>query len=169
MPPRAALLLAALALAPCAPLLAQGGGPPAPPRTAADSAFAALQERGRRAMGVDQYTSTHRFDDLPDGGRIELQRNVDDPDGVRVIREHLQDILRLFTAGDFRIPAMVHDRPVPGTDVLAARRTHLRYVFRELPRGGELRIHTTDPEALRALHQFLEFQRHDHRAGGHRH
>jgi len=27
-----------------------------------DSSFAALQERGRVAMGVDQYTSTHHFD-----------------------------------------------------------------------------------------------------------
>ena len=43
-----------------------------------DSAYAAMQERGRVVMGVDQYTSTHRFDDLPNGGRITLVRNVDD-------------------------------------------------------------------------------------------
>jgi len=137
-----------------------------PPRTAADSAFAALQERGRRAMGVDQYTSTHKFDDLADGGRIELQRNMDDRDGTAVIRAHLQDIRQLFTAGDFRIPAMVHDMEVPGTRVMAARRAHLRFSYRDLPRGGEVRIHTTDPEALKAVHEFLAFQRMDHRSHG---
>ena len=38
-----------------------------------DSAFAQVQERGRAVMGVDQYTSTHVFESLPDGGRIVLQ------------------------------------------------------------------------------------------------
>src|ERR1051325_8166932 len=60
--------------------------------TDADSAFAAVQARGAdpQAMGVDQYTSVHRFDTLPDGGRIELQRNVDDSAGVAQIRRHLR-------------------------------------------------------------------------------
>ncbi len=39
-----------------------------------DSGFAALQARGKVVMGVDQYASVHRFDALPDGGRIELRR-----------------------------------------------------------------------------------------------
>ena len=30
------------------------------------------------AMGVIQYTSTHKFDALPDGGRIELQNDKND-------------------------------------------------------------------------------------------
>lgn len=166
MPPRLLLgALLALATLPAAGAAQQGP----PPARLSDSAFARLQERGRLAMGVDQYTSTHRFDDLPDGGRIELQRTVEDLAGVAIIRAHLRDIERLFTAGDFRIPAMVHDMPVPGTDVMAARRSHLTFTFRELPRGGELRIVTRDPEALRAVHAFLEFQRMDHRAHGMRH
>lgn len=147
-------------------LLGQGSEPP---RKLSDSAFAELQERGRRAMGVDQYTATHTFDDLPDGGRIALQRNVDDSAGTAVIREHLRDIQRLFTAGDFRIPAMVHDREVPGTAVMSERREHLRFTYRDLPRGGEVRIQTTDAEALAAVHAFLEFQRTDHRAHGMKH
>lgn len=155
-----------LALGLPAVLTAQGSEPP---RRLSDSAFAELQERGRRAMGVDQYTSTHTFDDLPDGGRIALQRNADDSAGTAVIREHLQDIQRLFTAGDFRIPAMVHDMVVPGTAVMSEQREHLRFTYRELPRGGEVRIHTTDAEALAAVHAFLEFQRMDHRAHGMKH
>lgn len=132
----------------------------------ADPAFHALQERGKVAMGVDQYTSTHKFDDLPDGGRIELQRDNDDPDGVRTIREHLRGIAAAFATGDFSTPAFVHMQDVPGTRVMAERRASIRYTFNELARGGEVRITTTDPAALKAVHEFLAFQRQDHRAHG---
>ncbi len=140
------------------------------PRADSDSAFAALQRRGASpaAMGVDQYTSAHHFDDLSDGGRIELQREVEDPAGVERIREHLRHIAAAFAAGDFRIPAFVHDRAdVPGTDVMTAKRDAIRYEFEELPRGGAVRISTSDPEAVAAIHRFLAFQREDHHAAGH--
>ena len=131
-----------------------------------DSAFAALQARGHRAMGVDQYTSTHLFDALPDGGRIELQRDADDPDGIAEIRRHLQEIVRAFASGDFSTPAFVHAEPVPGSAVMAAKRDVIRYSYRDLPRGGEVSIVTSDPEALAAIREFMAFQRQDHRAGG---
>ena len=50
-------------------------------------------------MGVDQYTSSHQFDDLPEGGRIELQRDSTDTAGVRTIRDHLQHIALAFAGG----------------------------------------------------------------------
>ncbi len=118
-------------------------------------------------MGVDQYTSIHRFDDLPDGGRIELQRDRDDAAGVRAIRQHLKDIEAAFSTGDFTTPAFVHMRDVPGTTVMAAKRAAIRYRFKALPRGGELRITTADSLAREAVHQFLAFQRGEHHAAGH--
>ena len=132
----------------------------------ADTAFAALQERGRAAMGVDQYTSTHRFDALPDGGRIELQRDTYDAEGIATIRAHLRSIAAAFAAGDFSTPAFVHVRQVPGVAVMAERRAAIRYAYRDLPRGGEVRITTADPAAIEAIHAFMAFQRGDHRAGG---
>lgn len=134
-----------------------------------DTEFAQLQERGREAMGVDQYSSTHQFDALPDGGRIELQRDVDDPQGVAVIRQHLQEIAAAFGNGDFRIPGFVHAQEVPGTEVMARKKGVITYTYSELPRGGQVRITTTDAEAIRAVHEFMAFQRSDHRAGGHAH
>jgi hypothetical protein len=138
----------------------------AAPAGTSDSAFAALQARGAsaRGMGVDQYTSTHAFESLADGGRIELRRDPRDTAGVRQIRTHLQEIARAFATGDFSTPAFVHVRRVPGTDVMAARRGRIAYAFRALPDGGEVRITTADPAALRAVHAFLAFQRADHRA-----
>jgi hypothetical protein len=136
---------------------------------AADTGFTGVQERGRTAMGVDQYTSTHVFDDLPDGGRIELQRDVDDSAGVAVIRRHLQEIVVAFRNGDFRIPGFVHAQQVPGADVMAQRKDRITYTYAELPRGGDVRIRSADETAVGAIHAFLAFQRHDHHSGGHEH
>jgi hypothetical protein len=129
-----------------------------------DSAYHAMQARGAKAMGVDQYTSTHHFTDLPDGGRIELERNADDSAGVARIRHHLRMIAQAFTNGDFSTPMFVHMRDVPGTATMAAKRHAITYRVSDLPRGGAVRITTHDPAALAAVHQFLAFQRHDHRA-----
>jgi hypothetical protein len=131
-----------------------------------DSAFAALQGRGESAMGVDQYTSTHTFDALPDGGSIRLVRDGTDSAGVVQIRSHLRSIAESFTRGDFSTPAFVHARQVPGTDTMARLKDRIRYTVRDLPLGAELRLTTADPEALAAIREFMAFQRDDHRAGG---
>ena len=128
-------------------------------------AFEELQERGEVAMGVDQYTSTHVFEPLPDGGRIVLQRDADDPAGTARIRSHMKGIVLAFEGGDFRLPGFVHSREVPGTAAMAARRAAIAYSADTLPRGAQVRIRSTDPEAIRAIHEFLAFQRRDHRAG----
>ena len=135
-------------------------------RDADEGSFAELQARGQVAMGVDQYTSSHVFEPLPDGGRIALQRDQADPAGVIRIREHMRHIAAAFTSGEFQIPGFVHAREVPGTAVMARKRGMIRYTVDTLPRGAELRITTNDPAALDAIHTFLSFQRHDHRAGG---
>jgi hypothetical protein len=138
----------------------------AAPAMGQDTTFAGMQVRGRSAMGVDQYTSTHRFDALPHGGRVELQRDSDDSVGVATIRAHIRAIAKAFESGDFSTPAFVHMRMVPGADVMTAKRALISYEPRDLPRGAELRIRTTDPEAIAAIHRFMAFQRSDHRAGG---
>jgi hypothetical protein len=132
-----------------------------------DSAFAALQARGKMAMGVDQYRSTHRFDVLPDGGRIALEMKNDDSLSIAQIRAHLKLIQHAFEAGDFSTPEFVHMRAMPGTDVMARRKDLIRYSYADLPRGGEVRIRTSDPASLEAIRQFMGAQRGDHKAQGH--
>ncbi|HEX6574421.1 MAG TPA: hypothetical protein VF042_05570 [Gemmatimonadaceae bacterium] len=129
-----------------------------------DTAFAALQDRGRMAMGVDQYTSTHHFEATDQGGRIELQRDSVDSLGVAQIRAHLKLIQHAFQAGDFSTPAFVHMRDMPGTAVMKEKRDAIEYSYADLPRGGEVRIRTADPAALAAIRQFMDAQNMDHRA-----
>jgi hypothetical protein len=147
------------------PALAQSAGATRP--TSSDTTFAAMQARGKIAMGVDQYTSTHRFDSMDDGGRIELQRDVDDSAGVAAIRAHLRDIAAAFHSGDFSTPAFVHLQAVPGSQAMADLRSQITYRVKDLPRGAELRIRTTDPRAVAAVHEFMAFQRGEHHASGH--
>lgn len=137
-----------------------------PTSAPADTGFAALQQRGKKAMGVDQYTSTHRFDALPDGGRIELQRDSTDSAGVARIRAHMRGIAAAFAAGDFSTPMFVHMREVPGTRVMIERRRLIHYSVKDLPRGAEVLMVTHDPAALAAIHEFMAFQRRDHHSGG---
>ncbi|MEO8030133.1 MAG: hypothetical protein ABJC74_10490 [Gemmatimonadota bacterium] len=134
------------------------------------AAFAAMQARGRMVMGVDQHSSRHIFEDLPDGGRIVLERpDSADPEGIMAIRTHMRTIAAAFARGNFALPGQVHAMTVPGTAVLSAHAAAIRYQAVDLPRGGEALVVTRDTAALAAVHEFLAFQRLDHHAAGHQH
>ena len=133
-----------------------------------DSSFVRLQERGETAMGVNQYTSQHVFEPLSDGGRIVLQRKESDSLGEETIRAHMRTIAKSFSNGDFAVPGFVHATgDVPGTATMKRLKGQINYVPRDLPRGGEVVISTKNPDAVAAIHDFLAFQRMDHRAGMH--
>jgi hypothetical protein len=129
-----------------------------------DSAFDSMQHRGEMAMGVDQYTSSHKFAVTPEGGRIYLERDADDSLGVQQIRAHMKLIQHAFQAGDFSTPGFVHQREMPGTAVMKRKRGVIDYSYEDLPRGGSVVITTSDPEARAAIAEFLEAQRTDHRS-----
>jgi hypothetical protein len=142
-----------LAVVLAGPLAAQG---------TTDTAFAAMQRRGAMVMGVDQYTSHHTFELLPDGGRIVLVRAASDTAGVRTIRVHMQDIAKAFAAGDFEHALEVHQHDLPGAAVMRQRRGAIRYAVDTLPGGGAVRISSSDSVAVRAIHEFLSAQRMEH-------
>jgi hypothetical protein len=119
-------------------------------------------------MGVDQYTSQHVFEPLANGGRIILQRKEDDTSGTATIRAHMRTIAAAFSKGDFALPGVVHAMSnVPGTAEMKELRSEISYTPRDLPRGGEVVIASNNPKAVAAIHDFLAFQRMDHRAGMH--
>jgi hypothetical protein len=147
-------------------LLAIAAAGPLAAQSTTDSNFAAMQHRGAMVMGVDQYTSQHTFDLLPDGGRIVLVRSESDTTGVRKIRAHLADIVQAFAAGDFGHAMAVHQHELPGTAVMRQRRAVIRYTLDTLPGGGAVRIATADSAAVRAIHEFLGAQRMEHKSSG---
>lgn len=136
--------------------------------TQSDSSFAALQQRGETAMGVNQYTSQHVFEQLPDGGRIVLQREASDSVGVAAIRAHMDTISKSFGNGDFAVPGFVHATgDVPGTAAMKRLKAEITYRPQILPGGAQVVISTRNPAGVAAVHEFLAFQRMDHRTGMH--
>jgi hypothetical protein len=79
----------------------------------------------------------------------------------------MREIAAAFQAGDFAKPFQVHAEAVPGTAVMTARRAMIVYQAIDRPFGGAVRIRTTDPAAVSAVHEFLAFQRGAHHAVGH--
>ena len=99
---------------------------------------AALKERGRNAMGFDQDRTIHHFILQPDGGLI----SVDVSDRVdtvnrEAIRTHLRQIAHDFAAGRFDAPLATHAEEPPGTNVMRARSTSIRYSVEDTPGGSE--------------------------------
>jgi hypothetical protein len=137
-------------------------------RTKEADDFAAMQGRGQQVMGVNQYTSAHVFENLTDGGRVVLERaDASDTADITKIRVHMRDIATAFRAGDFTKPFEVHAQTVPGTVIMTAKRNVISYDVVDRPKGGEVRIRSSDPAAVAAIHEFLEFQRNAHHAAGH--
>ena len=60
---------------------------------------------------------------------------------------------------------LVLDGETLGLDVTIGGQGRIAAVS-DLPRGAELHIRTADPEARRAVAEFLAFQRREHHAGG---
>ena len=88
-----------------------------------------------------------------------------DAANTQAIRSHLKQIVTMFANGDFSTPMFIHSQTPPGVPVMKQKRATISYTFEELPAGGRIRIQTADPEALKAVHEFLRFQIEDHHTG----
>lgn len=135
------------------------------PATAAqsDTAFKAMDMRHGNVVGTDPMALEHQFVAQPDGGDIILERQIHEDMGINQIRAHLLLISRSFARGDFSLPGFVHEKPVPGTVVMAQRAGQITYTVEDLPHGGVVHIRTSDPEALKAIQSFIAFQIAEHR------
>ena len=131
-----------------------------------DSHAEGVDRRGDRVMGFDHKKTTHHFLLHPDGGAIEVTANDAGDKGSRdQIRKHLGHIAKMFAEGNFKPPMLIHDRVSPGVPVMERLKGEISYEYEEIERGARVSIRTGNPEALRAVHDFLRFQIEDHRTG----
>jgi hypothetical protein len=124
---------------------------------------AELKKRGTLAMGFDQDKTVHHFRASATGGSIEVE--VTDPadSGSRdQVRSHLKEIAADFAKGDFAKPFQTHAEVPPGVPSMERLKADIRYKYEETPRGGMVRISTSNPEALEAIHEFLAYQAREH-------
>jgi hypothetical protein len=126
-----------------------------------------LNRRGATVMGFDQEKTAHHFHLYDDGGAIDVGvKDAADTANRDAIRAHLPHISKLFAEGNFEAPMLVHDtKAVPGAAEMARLKNRITYKYVETPLGGRVDLVTTDPAALKAVHEFLKFQIEDHKTG----
>lgn len=130
------------------------------------SDHAAMNARGDKGMGFSQEKTTHRFQLTADGGAIEVSANDPaDTTSRTQIRQHLGHIAKMFAEGNFQIPMFVHDKIPDGVAVMEQQKASISYKYEETKRGGLVRIQTSNPKALKAVHEFLRFQIREHQTG----
>jgi TusA-related sulfurtransferase len=117
-------------------------------------------------MGFPRDKTAHHFRLYSDGGAIEVTANdSNDSENIKAIRGHLEHIATMFSNGDFSTPMFVHDQVPPGVPIMKDKRAQISYTFEQSPSGAIVRIKTTDPDALKAVRDFLRFQIEEHHTG----
>lgn len=136
------------------------------PMHKAHMASTGVDQRHQEATGLPSDGIEHHFLLSTDGGVIRLEVKDATQTAARDrVRAHLKEIARSFSAGDFSMPARIHDQVPPGVEGMTARRGAIHYTFSETPRGGTVTIATADAAAIAAVHDFLRFQISDHGTG----
>jgi hypothetical protein len=123
-------------------------------------------KRGDHVMGFSHETTTHHFRLFKDGGEIMLEaKDTKDQSSIDQIRTHLGHIAKMFSAGNFNAPMIIHDANPPGVATMTRLKEQIRYEFSETERGARIRLVTAGPETTDAVHAFLLFQIVDHQTG----
>ena len=127
---------------------------------------AAMMKRGDAGMGFSQEKTTHHFYLVKNGGVIQVSANDPKDDMSRDhIRMHLSHVATMFSEGNFNIPMFVHDTTPPGVPTMERLHRVLHYHYEQTDTGAKIVIATTNPEALKAVHEFLLFQINEHKTG----
>ena len=126
--------------------------------------FKEIDKRGDTAMGFSHEMTSHHFLLFKDGGAIEVEADgPNDSASKEAIRDHLVKLAEMFSQGDFQLPMLIHATVPPGVDTMKRLKNEITYTEEIAQKGARVRIRTENPEALKAIHEFLRFQITDHR------
>jgi len=127
---------------------------------------AEMKKRGNAAMGFDQGKTTHHFLLARDGGSIQVEsNNAADTTSRDLIRQHLKTISAQFANGDFIAPLTTHAEMPPGAKEMQRLKSAITYTFEERPQGATVRMRSSNPDAVKAVHDFLAYQIKEHVTG----
>lgn len=125
-----------------------------------------VAERGDHVMGFSHEKTAHHFLLYPNGGEINVSASdPSDMGSIAQIRMHLGHIARMFAAGDFKAPMLIHDTNPPGVPAMIRLKEAIKYDYFETERGARIRLSTENAQAVDAIHAFLLFQIIDHQTG----
>ena len=127
---------------------------------------AEMKKRGNASMGFDQDKTTHHFFLSREGGMIQVENNdAEDIASRDLIRSHLQTISKQFAKGDFTAPFKTHNETPPGVPAMQRLTAEISYGYEEKPKGAVVRISSRNRKAVKAVHQFLQYQIKEHATG----
>jgi hypothetical protein len=130
------------------------------------AALAAQTPHADHVMGFSHEKTTHHFFLDADGGTIQVEANdAKDTESRDQIQNHLAHIAKMFAAGDFQAPMLVHGQTPPGTATLTRLKNDVTYKYEKTERGARVRMVTKNAEARDAVYEFLRFQIEDHKTG----
>jgi hypothetical protein len=122
-----------------------------------------VEARGAHVMPFDQASTTHVFAKTADGGIETVTANdATDRGQIGLIRMHLEHEAQLFTSGDFRDPAAIHGKNMPGLAELERGASHIDFTYAEAPSGANITYRTADAGLVAALHTWFDAQITDH-------
>jgi hypothetical protein len=125
-----------------------------------------VQEHGDHVMGFSHDKATHHFRLYADGGAIEVGANDAKDTATReTIQGHFTHIVKMFAAGDFTAPILIHSQNPPGAETMKRLRGEIAYRLEKTEQGARIRISTKNAEAVQAVHGFLRFQISEHQTG----
>lgn len=136
------------------------------PGNTKDSHCDMVDHRGDHAMGFSHQLTGHHFHLFADGGAIEVEaNNPGDSVSQDAIRKHMSKIAAMFTEGNFSLPMFIHNAVPPGVETMKRLKDQIVYSAENTSKGAQARINTKNPEAVKAIHDFLRFQITEHRTG----
>ncbi len=120
-------------------------------------------QRGNVAMGFEQEKITHKFIPTETGGEIIIMPiNTSDSTTLNLIREHITDIQKDFSNGNFTKPFFIHAEQVPGTNTMNEKKELIEYDIRQISNGSILSMSTNDKVVINAIRDFMEYQGSEH-------
>jgi hypothetical protein len=132
-------------------------------QSSTDMTMMKLMERGDIAMGFNQSKITHQFIATSDGGKIIITAlNSSDSQTIKEIKNHILDIQKEFSNGNFTKPFFIHSQEVPRTKVMSEKKDLINYDILEMDNGSSLLLTANDKDLISAIKQFMEFQARKH-------
>jgi hypothetical protein len=120
----------------------------------------------RPCDGFSHEKTAHHFLLYPNGGEINVSANeAIDKGSIDQIRIHLGHISKMFAAGNFKAPMLIHDTNPPGVPAMIRLKETIKYDYFETEHGARIRLSTDNSQAIDAIHAFLLFQIIDHQTG----
>jgi hypothetical protein len=148
----------------CVLLLVACGDCLSQPKSAAPNARQEeVRQKGAQVMPFALDRTVHVFDKTGSGGVQSVLLRGADPEQLAMIRSHLQEIVKAFTARDFSKPMHIHGTDMPGlAELQAANAGDLITEYKELADGAQITYLSHSPKVVAAIHRWFDAQVSDH-------